>query len=47
MPDLSVFPALELIKNPFVAEFPGEEEPDASAPLQNSEDITEDDISSR
>ncbi|KAM7477503.1 hypothetical protein LguiA_025716 [Lonicera macranthoides] len=28
-------------------EFPGEEEPDASAPLQNSEDMIEEDISSR
>ncbi|GMP48494.1 hypothetical protein CsSME_00015825 [Camellia sinensis var. sinensis] len=28
-------------------EFPGEEEPDASVPLQNSEDMVEDDISSR
>ncbi|KAL0337170.1 UNVERIFIED_CONTAM: 26S proteasome regulatory subunit RPN13 [Sesamum calycinum] len=28
-------------------ELPGEDEPDASAPVQNSEDIVEDDISSR
>lgn len=44
--DMQICSAVNLFINQPM-EFPGEEEPDASAPLQNSDDMTEDDISSR